>query len=56
MTENEVDSSIEDLTDSKQLNVTDTKVPYIVSLSKEDSVLDETIEEKKFESYNRSIR
>lgn len=53
--QNGIECYIDDLKDYKGINEIDTEVPHIVFSSKEDSVLDETIEEMKLASYNRSV-
>lgn len=46
-----MDFSIEDLRALKELNETDNEVPHIVSPTNEDSVLNESIDEKGYDEF-----
>ena len=54
--QNGMDSSIEDLEVPKELNETDTEVPHTATPSKEDLVLDEITDKKRWTHYKRSLR
>lgn len=49
-------SSVEDLQTAKEINKTDTEVPYILYPFNEDSVQDDTNEWKRRKCSNRSVR